>query len=79
MTTSCADAVADYGHYRILARHGLHVAVKRRRSRSDYVRWERARPMELWRMNIVGGIIFADGTEAKVATAWATLPGPRSP
>ncbi|WP_330468558.1 IS481 family transposase [Micromonospora zamorensis] len=54
--------------YRILARHGLHVAVKRRRGRGDYVRWERARPMELWQMDIVGGILLADGTEAKVVT-----------
>lgn len=54
--------------YRILLRHGLAVPAQRRRGRKDYVRWERARPMELWQMDIVGGIFLADGTEAKVVT-----------
>jgi transposase InsO family protein len=54
--------------YRILARHGLHLAVKRKRGRKDYQRWERARPMELWQMDIVGGVMLADGTECKVVT-----------
>jgi transposase len=54
--------------YRILARHGLHRAVKRKRGRKDYIRWERARPMELWQMDIVGGVMLADGSEAKVVT-----------
>jgi transposase InsO family protein len=54
--------------YRILARHGLHRAVKRKRGRKDYIRWERARPMELWQMDIVGGVMLADGSEVKVVT-----------
>jgi transposase InsO family protein len=54
--------------YRILARHGLYLARKRRRGRDQYVRWERERPMELWQMDIVGGVMLADGTEAKVVT-----------
>jgi transposase InsO family protein len=54
--------------YRILSRHGLHRAVKRKRGREDYVRWERARPMELWQMDIVGGVLLADGSELKVVT-----------
>jgi transposase InsO family protein len=54
--------------YRILLRHGLAVAAPRRRGRKDYVRWERDRPMELWQMDIVGGIFLTDGTEAKVVT-----------
>ncbi|WP_442933361.1 helix-turn-helix domain-containing protein [Micromonospora psammae] len=54
--------------YRILVRHGLIEPVKKRRGRKDYVRWQRARPMELWQMDIVGGIMLADGTEAKVVT-----------
>lgn len=54
--------------YRILLRHGLAVPAQRRRCRKDYVRWEQARPMELWQMDIVGGIFLADGTEAKVVT-----------
>jgi transposase len=54
--------------YRILVRHGLMSPEKRRRSRKDYVRWQRDRPMELWQMDIVGGIFLADGSEAKVVT-----------
>jgi transposase InsO family protein len=54
--------------YRILIRHGLMTPARRRRGRKDYVRWERDRPMELWQMDIVGGIFLADGTEAKVVT-----------
>ena len=34
--------------YRALVRHGLVWAEQRRRRRSDYRRWERGRPMELW-------------------------------
>jgi transposase InsO family protein len=54
--------------YRILARHGLHVVARRGRGRKDYVRWERAEPMELWQLDIVGGVLLADGSEAKVVT-----------
>jgi hypothetical protein len=54
--------------YRILIRHGLMTPKQRRRGRKDYVRWERDRPMELWQMDIVGGIFLPDGSEAKVVT-----------
>jgi transposase len=54
--------------YRILIRHGLMAPAKRRRGRKDYVRWERDAPMELWQMDIVGGIFLPDGSEAKVVT-----------
>jgi transposase InsO family protein len=54
--------------YRILVRHGLIDVAKRRRGRKDYRRWERSRPMELWQMDIVGGVILADGSEVKVVT-----------
>jgi transposase InsO family protein len=54
--------------YRILIRHGLMTPAKRRRGRKDYVRWERDRPMELWQMDIVGGLFLRDGSEAKVVT-----------
>jgi hypothetical protein len=40
--------------YRALLRHGLVAAELRRRRRADYRRWERARPMELWQMDVVG-------------------------
>lgn len=54
--------------YRILARHGLYLPVKRKRGRGDYKRWQRDEPMELWQMDIVGGVLLADGREAKVVT-----------
>lgn len=40
----------------------------RKRKRRDYVRWERSRSMELWQMDIVGGVRLVDGSEAKILT-----------
>ena len=54
--------------YRALARNGLLVPGARRRKRSDYLRWERRRPMELWQMDVMGGVRLADGSEAKIVT-----------
>jgi transposase InsO family protein len=54
--------------YRALVRHGLIEPTPRKRSRSDYKRWERSRSMELWQMDIVGRFYLADGTEVKVVT-----------
>jgi hypothetical protein len=55
--------------YRILRRHGLIEPGRRRRKRRDYRRWERETPMALWQIDIVGGLMLADGTEGKVVTA----------
>jgi transposase InsO family protein len=54
--------------YRILVRHGLIQPVKRGRQRKDYKRWQRDAPTELWQMDIVGGVLLAGGSEAKVVT-----------
>jgi transposase InsO family protein len=54
--------------YRILVRNGLLEPKTRRKRRSAYLRWERAVPMELWQLDIVGGVILADAPEAKVVT-----------
>ena len=54
--------------YRALVRHGLVDAKRRARRRSDYRRWERMRAMELWQMDIVGGLRLADGTELSIVT-----------
>ena len=54
--------------YRALVRNGLVVPGRRRRRRADYRRWERARPMELWQMDVVGGFHLADGTELKAVS-----------
>jgi transposase InsO family protein len=59
--------------YRILVRHGLVEPGVRRRKRSDYKRWQRDRPMQLWQMDVVGGVMLVDPvtgelSEAKVVT-----------
>jgi hypothetical protein len=54
--------------YRILVRHGLVEPHKRGRRRADYKRWERDAPMALWQLDILGGVLLADGTEVKVVT-----------
>jgi transposase InsO family protein len=54
--------------YRALLRHGLIVARPQRKRLPTYKRWERGRPMELWQMDVVGGVLLADGTECKVLT-----------
>ncbi|WUH15810.1 IS481 family transposase [Streptomyces sp. NBC_00453] len=59
--------------YRILVRHGLVEPGVRRRKRSDYKRWQRDRPMQLWQMDIVGGVMLVDPvtgelSEVKVVT-----------
>ena len=53
---------------RCLIRHGLVTPQARKRKRSDYRRWERSRAMELWQMDVVGGVRFVDGAEAKIVS-----------
>ena len=53
---------------RCLVRHGLVVPEARRRKRSDYKRWERSRAMELWQMDVVGGVMLTDGSRASIIT-----------
>jgi transposase InsO family protein len=52
--------------YRILVRNGLVVPGARRRPRSSYARWQRERPMELWQLDIMGGVMLIDGRELKL-------------
>jgi transposase InsO family protein len=54
--------------YRALVRHRLLEPTPRKRSRSDYKRWERSKSMELWQMDIVGRFYLAAGAEVKVVT-----------
>jgi transposase InsO family protein len=56
------------GIYRILVRHHLVEPGRRRRRRSGWRRWEREAPMQLWQLDIVGGIRLADGTELKLVS-----------
>jgi transposase InsO family protein len=54
--------------YRCLVRHGLIEVSPRRKKRADYRRWERSRSMELWQMDIVGGVVLADGWRASIVS-----------
>jgi transposase InsO family protein len=54
--------------YRCLVRRGLVEPQKRRRRREDYRRWERSRPMELWQMDVMGGVRLTGGRELKIVT-----------
>jgi transposase InsO family protein len=56
------------GIYRCLRRHGLIEPRAKRKRLPTYKRWERGRPMELWQMDIVGGVLLEDGSECKVLT-----------
>ena len=53
---------------RALVRNDLIQPRARRRRKTDYRRWERARPMELWQLDVMGGIWLADGRELKAVT-----------
>ena len=54
--------------YRCLVRHRLITPEARKRKRSDYIRWERSKAMELWQMDIVGGVKIRDAPEAKIVS-----------
>jgi transposase len=54
--------------YRALVRAGLIQARRRRKRKADYRRWERAAPMELWQLDVMGRVFLADRTELKVVT-----------
>ncbi|WP_338752430.1 IS481 family transposase [Janibacter alittae] len=58
---------------RILRRAGLVLARPRKRSRDSYIRFERPGPMQLWGIDIVGGVQLVNTTtgelrEAKIVT-----------
>jgi transposase len=54
--------------YRALLRHGLVEPRPSRKRLRDYKRWERGHPMELWQLDLVGGVLLHDGTDCKVLT-----------
>jgi transposase InsO family protein len=54
--------------YRCLVRHRLISPKPRRRRLADYKRWERSRAMELWQIDVMGGVHLADGTQLSVVT-----------
>jgi transposase InsO family protein len=54
--------------YRVLVRNGLVEPHARRRAKTAWRRWQRERPMQLWQMDVMGGLVLADGAEAKLVT-----------
>jgi transposase InsO family protein len=56
------------GVYRALVRSGLIDPTARKPRSRRWKRWERARPMELWQLDLVGGMVLADGSELKILT-----------
>ena len=56
------------GIYRALKRAAMVEPGSRRHRAEKFRRWERGSPMELWQMDVVGGIVLADGTELKALT-----------
>jgi transposase InsO family protein len=60
-------APSRMGVYRALVRHGL-IQPGAGRRKQVFRRWQRDAAMELWQMDIVGGVFLADGREVKVVT-----------
>ena len=54
--------------YRCLKRHNLIELRRRRKRRDEFRRWERDRPMQLWQMDVMAGVMLDDGTDLKMVT-----------
>lgn len=61
-------APSESAAYRALVRAQMIDPHARDRRSRKWKRWERGAPMELWQMDVVGGVALADGTSAKVLT-----------
>jgi transposase InsO family protein len=53
---------------RALRRLGLVDPSRRRQRKRACRRWERGRPMELWQLDVMGGVLLEDGRELKAVT-----------
>jgi hypothetical protein len=51
----------------VLARNGL-VKPQEQQHQRQYRRWQRETPMQLWQVDIVGGVFLAGGRECKLVT-----------
>jgi transposase InsO family protein len=51
---------------RILHRHGLIVGRRRRKKRSEYVRWQREEAMALWQLDILTGAMIIDAVTGEL-------------
>ena len=55
-------------HSPVRKRHGLIDLRRRRKRREDFGRWEWDRLMQLWQIDVMGGVMLEDGAELKVVT-----------
>jgi hypothetical protein len=46
--------------HRVLTRNGL-IDAQAQQHQRRYKRWQRQEPMHLWQLDIVGGVVLADG------------------
>jgi transposase InsO family protein len=53
--------------HRVLVRNGL-IDAQTQQHKRKYRRWQRAEPMHLWQLDIVGGVPLADGRQCKMVT-----------
>jgi transposase InsO family protein len=53
--------------HRVLVRRGLATAQQQNHKRK-YRRWQRDAPMQLWQLDIMGGVFLSDGRECKLVT-----------
>jgi transposase len=60
--------------YRVLVRNGLIAPGQHRRPASSFIRWERGEPMELWQLDIMGGLFLSDGPRSSWCPASMTTP-----
>ena len=51
-----------------MVRAGVIDPKRRQRRQEHFKRWERAIPMDLWQLDVVGGFHLADGSTAKALT-----------
>jgi transposase InsO family protein len=54
--------------YRCLKRHNLIELRRRKKRRDEFRRWERERPMQLWQLDLMGGVLLDDGSDLKLVT-----------
>jgi transposase InsO family protein len=65
---SVGELPSESAIYRCLVRAGVVEPLGRHRRAERFKRWERAAPMQLWQMDVVGGFLLADGSHAKALT-----------
>lgn len=61
------DAPGRSTVYRVLVRNGL-INHEEQRHKRKYRRWQREAPMQLWQMDIMGGVFLEGGRECKLVT-----------